>query len=139
MHAQIAAAFGALAASLQLSASLLSSGAPFWQIHVALAAAAALNWRVFDGTRQGLALALLCGLGAPAIEVAINSQLLQLWHYPRGDVLGGQMVSWVPWCYFFYTPALSSLARFVWAEARPPAALPPGGARQQGRPPSQQQ
>ena len=38
--------------------------------------------QVFDGTRQGALLALVCGLGAPAAEVALNT-LVPLWHYPR--------------------------------------------------------
>ncbi|GIL83467.1 hypothetical protein Vretimale_11179 [Volvox reticuliferus] len=109
----VALAFGALAALLQLSATLYDKGVPYWQIHLVLGAAALLNWRLFDGTRQGIFLALLCGFGAPAVEV-LMLQVVPLWHYPRAD-LGGVFVSWVFWCYFFYAPALGSLARYTWS------------------------
>ncbi|KAG2431821.1 hypothetical protein HXX76_009315 [Chlamydomonas incerta] len=109
----VAAAFGVLAGLLQLSATLYDSGVPYWQIHAILGPAALLNWKLFDGTKQGIALALLCGLGAPAAEVVLLN-FVPLWHYPRAD-LGGVFVSWVFWCYFFYTPALGALARYLWS------------------------
>ncbi|EFJ49272.1 luminal binding protein Bip2 [Volvox carteri f. nagariensis] len=111
----VALAFGALAGLLQLSAVLYDKGVPYWQIHSVLGFAALINWRVFDGTRQGIFLALLCGFGAPAVEVLLL-QVVPLWHYPRAD-LGGVFVSWVFWCYFFYTPALGSLASTAAASA----------------------
>ncbi|KXZ44974.1 hypothetical protein GPECTOR_60g752 [Gonium pectorale] len=109
----VALSFGALAALLYTSATLYDKGVPYWQIHAVLGTAALVNWRVFDGTRQGIALALLCGLGAPAAELVLL-QLAHLWHYPRAD-LGDNFVSWVFWCYFFYTPALGNLARYLWS------------------------
>ncbi|GLC71905.1 hypothetical protein PLESTF_001179400 [Pleodorina starrii] len=130
----VALAFGVLAALLQLSATLYDNvsarvyntydmhdmkdcgGVPYWQIHLILGSAALLNWRLFDGTRQGILLALLCGLGAPAAELLLL-QVVPLWHYPRAD-LGGAFVSWVFWCYFFYTPALGGLARYLWSTMR---------------------
>lgn len=27
-------------------------------------------------------------------------------------------MSWVPWCYAFYTPALCNLARFTWTQCK---------------------
>ncbi|GFR49434.1 hypothetical protein Agub_g11492 [Astrephomene gubernaculifera] len=112
----VALSFGVLAGLLQLSATTYEQGVPYWQIHLALGTAALLNWRIFDGTRQGLLLAVLCGVGAPAAEVLLL-QLAPLWHYPRADV-GGVLVSWVPWCYFFYTPALGALGRYLWSTMR---------------------
>ncbi|GLI59784.1 hypothetical protein VaNZ11_001747 [Volvox africanus] len=109
----VALAFGVLAVLLQLSATLYEKGVPYWQIHLVLGSAALLNWRLFDGTRQGILLAFLCGFGAPAVEV-LMLQVVPLWHYPRAD-LAGVCVSWVFWCYFFYTPALGSLARYTWS------------------------
>lgn len=110
--------FGALAAALALSAALFEQQQQPAVIGVSLAAVTAVNWLVFDRTRQGLALAALCGLGAPAAEVVLMAAT-HCWHYPRADV-GGVMVSWVPWCYAFYTPAVSNLARYLWATCRPP-------------------
>lgn len=110
--------FGALAASLALSADLYNSQQPSTVIFGVLAAVTALNWVVFDRTKQGLALAALCGLGAPAAEVVLMV-LTHCWHYPRADV-AGVFVSWVPWCYAFYTPAVSNLARYLWATCRAP-------------------
>jgi heat shock protein 5 len=114
----LAANFGALAAALALSASLYESQQPPSVIFVALAAVTAANWALFDRTQQGIALAALCGLGAPAAEVVLMA-LTHCWHYPRADV-AGVFVSWVPWCYAFYTPAVSNLARYLWATCRPP-------------------
>jgi endoplasmic reticulum chaperone BiP len=79
-------------------------------------AVAVANWAVFDRTKQGIALAALCALGAPAAELVLL-QIVPLWHYPRGDILGGAFVSWVPWCYAFYTPFLTNLARCLWQRA----------------------
>ena len=42
---------------------------PADQISQALAVCAAANYLIFDGTKQGLGLALLCALACPASEV----------------------------------------------------------------------
>lgn len=61
-------------------------------------------------------------------QVLLNSVLLPggpLWTYPHADLhlaagwcLGAgraaEMVSWVPWCYASYVPALAALARHLW-------------------------
>lgn len=52
----------------------------------------------------------------------------------RGDLLDGALVSWVPWCYCFYTPAVSNLARFVWRTAQPLDADADAGAAAQKQP-----
>lgn len=111
--------FGALAAALALSAYLYQSEQPSSVIFGALAAVTAVNWALFDRTKQGLGLAALCGLGAPAAEVVLMAAT-HCWHYPRADV-AGVFVSWVPWCYAFYTPAVSNLARYLWVICKPPA------------------
>ncbi|KAG2485666.1 hypothetical protein HYH03_015638 [Edaphochlamys debaryana] len=108
----VALTFGALAGLLYLSATLYDQGVPYWQIHAILGTATIINWRIFDGTRQGLILAAVCGLGAPAAE-ALLLQIAPLWHYPRADV-GGFFVSWVCWCYAFYTPSVGNTARYAW-------------------------
>jgi heat shock protein 5 len=41
-----------------------------------------LTWLIFDGTLQGIALAMLCGLGAPATELLLM-KAFGLWHYER--------------------------------------------------------
>jgi heat shock protein 5 len=119
--------FGALAAALALSAALFEQQQQPAVIGAVLAAVTAVNWVVFDRTKQGLALAALCGLGAPAAEVVLMATT-HCWHYPRADV-ASVFVSWVPWCYAFYTPAVSNLARYLWATCRPPVGYgetPPG-------------
>lgn len=48
------------------------------------------------GTKQGLALALLCAIAAPASELVLM-QTLDLWHYPNGNMLAsvaGGIPSW---------------------------------------------
>jgi hypothetical protein len=67
----IALCFGALAASLQLSAYLYASGVPYSSISLALAAVTAASWVLLDGTKQGLGLMALCGLGAPVAEMLL--------------------------------------------------------------------
>ena len=95
----VAAAFGVLAADLQLSATLFSGNVPFTQISVALALTSAATWAVFDGTKQGLVLGGVCAVGAPLAELLLL-HWVPLWSYPRADMdLGewGSFVSWVPW------------------------------------------
>lgn len=133
----LALSAGALAVMLQVSASLYARGTPYPQIGAILALLSALNWRVFDNTRQGLALAALCAAGAPLSELLLIS-LTHCWHYSRPDVLG--FVSWVPCCYFFYTPWLGNLGRFLWQNARdvtpPPPSPPPPPTPAPSPPPS---
>lgn len=108
--------FGALAAMLEVSSYLYSNGASYDLICLALAGLAAANYLLFDGTKQGLVLALLCATAAPASELVLM-QYLGLWHYPEANMLttmAGGIPSWVPWCYFFYVPAVANLSRFLW-------------------------
>ena len=74
------------------------------------------NYLVFDSTKQGLALALFVALGAPLIELLLM-QSMHLWHYPDGDLhttVAGGIVRWVPFCYFFYPPAVIQFTRYLW-------------------------
>ena len=102
---------GILALLLEISALLYSKDVPYLGIHIVLGLLAVVNWKVFDGTRQGLALATLCGVAAPLSElVLING--FGVWQYPHPDLFGpGGIPSWTFWCYFFYTPAVGNIAR----------------------------
>lgn len=123
----IALGVGCLAAGLQLSASLFQAGTPYATISVALALVSAAIWKGFDGTPQGAGLAAFCAVGAPASELVLL-HFLPLWHYTQPDILGGAFVSWVPWCYFFYTPVLGAWARYLWAAPWVQEAEQPGRA-----------
>lgn len=117
--AYLAACFGVLALNLYVSASFFAAETSPAEILWVLGALAAVNWTCFDGTNQGVALGLLCALGAPAAELLLMS-LTGCWHYSRPD-LAGVFVSWVPLCYLFYVPAVSNLARYLWHTCSPPA------------------
>jgi hypothetical protein len=104
---------GVLAALLYLSAVLFDKHVNYGVIGGVLAVAGFVNWKVFDGTRQGLLLGGLCAVAAPLSELVIIN-VLGLWEYTRPDVLGsGGLPSWLPLCYFFYTPAVGNLARLL--------------------------
>ena len=112
----VALTIGVSAALLYLSAVLYERGLPYSQISGVLAVAAVVNWRVFDQTRQGLMLAVLCTLAAPASELVIINAF-GLWQYPRPDAFGiGGVPHWIMWCYFFYTAGLGNLARLLWKQ-----------------------
>lgn len=106
-----AASFAALAFMLELSSFLYSNGTASNVICLVLAGFAFLNYLIFDSSKQGLALAVLCALGAPAIEVVLM-QSLHVWHYQDADFFG--MPRWVPFCYFFYPPAVIQFTRYLW-------------------------
>lgn len=114
--AKMVVSFGALAAMLELSSYLYSNDVSSSTICLALAFCAAINYLLLDSTKQGLALALLCALGAPLFELVLM-QSMHLWHYPQGDLhttVAGGICRFVPFCYFFYVPAISNLARYLW-------------------------
>ncbi|GAB4822096.1 hypothetical protein N2152v2_009142 [Parachlorella kessleri] len=111
----LVASFGALAAMLELSSTLYVSGMNFDTICCLLAVLAAANYLAFDGTKQGLFLALLCAIAAPGCELLLMHSM-GVWHYPQGNFMhnvAGGIPSWVPWCYFFYVPAVANLTRFL--------------------------
>ena len=62
------------------------------QISMVLALLGVGHWRLLDGTRQGLLLAALCAVAAPAAELLLMGWA-GVWHYPRGD-LWGALPSW---------------------------------------------
>jgi len=104
---------GVLASLLYLSAVLFDSKVDYRVIGGVLAAVGVVNWQIFDGTRQGLLLGGLCAVTAPLSELVIIN-VFGLWEYTRPDVFGsGGLPSWVPFCYFFYTPAVGNLARLL--------------------------
>ena len=72
---------------LHQKGALIGPSAYCPQMQLILAAVGAANWRAFDDTRQGLALAAVCAIVAPAAELVIM-RWLGLWHYPRPDVFG---------------------------------------------------
>ncbi|CAK0786152.1 hypothetical protein CVIRNUC_009365 [Coccomyxa viridis] len=110
---------GIVAALHELSAILYAQGTPYGQIALVLAACAAANWAVFDRTTQGLLLAALCGLAAPASELLLM-KVFHVWHYAKPDVIVGGvgLPAWVSLCYFFYTPWLANAARFTWRRSK---------------------
>jgi len=55
---------------------------PYPQIAGILAACAAANWAIFDKTLQGLLLAALCGMSAPASELLLM-KVFHVWHYAK--------------------------------------------------------
>jgi hypothetical protein len=120
-----------LGLELELSASLYAAAVPYGLISVILATAFLFNWAFFDRTKQGLAIAILCGLVAPIAELGLNRAVelssshlnipqLPLWTYDSADfypIVGlDGIVSWVPWCYAFYTPILGHLSRYLAAD-----------------------
>ena len=108
----VALATGVTALLLALSAALYVKELPYPSITAILAVAAAANWRIFDGTRQGAFVAILCGVAAPLSELVIIR--LGLWHYLHPDLFGSLGVpQWVSCCYIFYTAPVSNLARTV--------------------------
>ncbi|KAK9840027.1 hypothetical protein WJX74_002318 [Apatococcus lobatus] len=103
-----------LAGYLYTSAQLYAEGVPFWKEGLTMAPLALAIWRVFDGTKSGGLIALAMLVGAPVIEFGIIQEL-GWWHYPKADLFGSVgLPSWVPWCYFAYTPATANLARWFW-------------------------
>ena len=113
--AQAMLSFGVVASLLQLSAVFYAGNVPYERISLVLGLCAGINWLLMDATAQGLALSALCAVAAPTSELVVMG-LFKLWHYPHPDVLVGPtgIPSWVVFCYFFYTPAVGSLARLVW-------------------------
>lgn len=109
--AAVALSTGATAALLALSAVLYREHVPYPAITGVLTVAAAANWRVFDGTRQGAFLAVLCGVAAPLSELVIIR--LGLWHYLQPSFGPQGLPYWVPLCYISYTAPLSNLARLI--------------------------
>lgn len=58
------------------------TGVSYGQISAVLACTAVMTWLLFDQTPQGLGLAVLCGLGAPASELLLM-KVWGVWHYAQ--------------------------------------------------------
>jgi len=111
--AYVALSVGVVAALLELSALLYRSGLPYGTLAAILAVGGAANWAAMDRTPQGLALCVLCAVTAPGSELIIINWF-GWWAYAAPDVLGlGGFPSWVPACYFFYTPSVLNTARWL--------------------------
>ena len=62
--------------------TMMQADTPYPIIATALAAASALNWVLFDRTKQGVALAAICAVGAPLSELVLL-YFVPLWSYPE--------------------------------------------------------
>ncbi len=68
------------------------------------------HWWVFDGTRQGLCMALLTAVCGPLIEIGLIN-FGQLYEYMHPQVLG--VPTWIPWVYLCGSAAVGNLGRKV--------------------------
>ncbi|KAL0025283.1 hypothetical protein WJX79_000409 [Trebouxia sp. C0005] len=112
----VMASVGTVALLLYTSAILYANNIDYTQIAVLLLVLASINFKLFEDTKQGLALAVLCACAAPVSELIIMN-VFGLWHYPHPNVFqefGRGLPGWVSVCYFFYTPAVGNMARFIW-------------------------
>jgi len=90
-------------------------------VELLLWATAVAQWRFVDGSRAGLVVSALTGLGGPAIEVALlNAPGWDLYAYAAPDLLG--IPTWIAAVYFCGGPAVGNLARLVlrWAKEESP-------------------
>ncbi|CAM9233049.1 unnamed protein product [Discosporangium mesarthrocarpum] len=110
----VAASFGAVALSNQLSAVLYTGGVPYSGILAIMTSVGAGLWLVFDGTGWGLLITAVVAAAAPVLEACIML-LFGLWHYPAGDVaiLGQSIVSFVPALYLIFTVPVGVMARYL--------------------------
>ena len=90
-------------------------GAPRYAVDAALAASGVGAWGVFDGTRQGLVVAVATAVAGPLTEIFLIN-VTHLYHYENPDVFG--IPSWITWVYFCGSPAVGNLSRAVRARRR---------------------
>lgn len=103
-------------ASGALEQPLLGAAAgPLPALDALLLLTGAAHWWVFDGTRQGLGMALLTAACGPLVEIGLIQ--LGLYNYTHPVVLG--VPTWIPWVYFCGSAAVGNLGRKVsWWAAR---------------------
>ncbi|DBA76973.1 TPA: hypothetical protein ACH3X1_009566 [Trebouxia sp. C0004] len=112
----VMASIGTVALLLYTSAILYANNIDYTQIAVLLLLLASVNFKLFEDTKQGLALAILCACAAPVSELIIMN-VFGLWHYPHPNVFqefGRGLPGWVSVCYLFYSPAVGNTARLIW-------------------------
>lgn len=79
-------------------------------LDVFLCVTALLFWKIFDGTKQGLFMAILTGTAGFWTEIGLIN-ILGLYHYTHPQFMG--VPSWIPWVYFCGSPAVGNLGRRV--------------------------
>ena len=89
--------------------------APRYAVDAALAVSGVGAWGLFDGTKQGLVMAVATAVAGPAAEIFLIN-VLHLYHYENPDFLG--IPSWIAWVYFCGSPAVGNLSRAVRADLR---------------------
>lgn len=83
---------------------------PLPAIDVILLLTGVAHWWCFDGTRQGLGMALLTAVGGPVIEITLINAF-HLYHYEHPAIWG--IPTWIPWVYFCGAAAVGNLGRKV--------------------------
>ena len=77
-------------------------------IDVVLSATGTAHWWWFDGTRQGLIMALLTAACGPLVEIALIN-VGHLYDYTHPQLWG--IPSWIPWVYLCGSAAVGNLGR----------------------------
>jgi heat shock protein 5 len=70
---------------------------------------AVTTWAVFDGSRQGIFMAVLTAVAGPALEYLLITQG-HLYSYSHPQIFG-VLPSWMGWTYFAGGPSVGNLGR----------------------------